>query len=103
MQDLRGAEEAAGGEALGWRGSHHDTLPADAGRRVDRRLDLLDRQAPPRRAADDPGLRRRRRPADDHPARPKARARPDRTSVVEGNSVSVRVDIGGCRILYKKK
>src|SRR3546814_11818641 len=76
MQDLRGAEEAAGGEALGWRGSHHDTLPADAGRRVDRRLDILDRQTPPRRAADEPGLRRRRRPAGDSPARPQARSRP---------------------------
>src|SRR3546814_11600348 len=31
------------------------------------------------------------------------RARPDRKSVVEGKSVSVRVDIGGRRISKKKK
>src|SRR3546814_12992356 len=30
-------------------------------------------------------------------------ARPDRKSVVEGKSVSVRVDLGGPRILKKKK
>src|SRR3546814_18628179 len=30
------------------------------------------------------------------------RARQDRKSVVEGKSVSVRVDLGGCRIIKKK-
>src|SRR3546814_7696650 len=32
-----------------------------------------------------------------------ARLRPDRKSVVEGKSVSVRVDLGGRRIIKKKK
>src|SRR3546814_20190810 len=30
-------------------------------------------------------------------------ARPDRTSVVSGKRVSVRVDLGGCRFVKKKK
>src|SRR3546814_20775312 len=30
-------------------------------------------------------------------------ARPDRKSVVQGKSVSVRVDLGGCRIINKQK
>src|SRR3546814_11048384 len=41
---------------------------------------------------------RRRSAADDHRAR-----RADRKSVVEGKSVSVRVDLGGRRIIKKKK
>src|SRR3546814_12499225 len=37
------------------------------------------------------------------PALPAAERMRERKSVVEGKSVSVRVDIGGCRIFKKKK
>src|SRR3546814_18695304 len=73
--------------------------------------DLPDRCAHPRRdplgrvrtgRADPPGGPRRpaRRLA---PARPRCAAHADRKSVVEGKSVSVRVDLGGRRIIKKNK
>src|SRR3546814_18601867 len=62
----------------------------------------------PRDAPDGDGGPARGRPQDDSErgrARggPHAPGRPDRQRVVEGKSVSVRVDIGGRRIIKKKK
>src|SRR3546814_13740785 len=82
-------------------------------RRPRRPRDHSDREQParPRRRHPFPapriGLvdRRRAFPADplwiDEP-RPRARHPPDRKSVVSGKSVSVRVDLGGRRIIKKK-
>src|SRR3546814_13492433 len=47
--------------------------------------------------------KRCRRVNDAHTAGPAPRHGPDRKSVVSGKSVSVRVDLGGRRIIKKKK
>src|SRR3546814_16629794 len=94
------------------RGAHrprrHAALPR-AGRPGDRRSRPLPRR-PARGKADRPGgagapgaLSDPQGDRGGGPRRARARACPDRKSVVEGKSVSVRVDLGGSRDNQKKK